>query len=100
MATALTPAAIDTQLDQLNANQSNLWTLKDAKLHKKFGFADFVQAFGFMSQAALVAERMNHHPEWFNVYSTVEVSLTTHDAQGISELDFTLAKAMDAIANV
>jgi len=74
------------------------WTLEGGKLHREYKFADFVEAFGFMASAALVAERMNHHPEWFNVWSTVRVDLTTHDAGGISAKDFELAAAMERIA--
>jgi 4a-hydroxytetrahydrobiopterin dehydratase len=65
---------------------------------KKFIFKDFNQAFGFMTRAALVAEKMDHHPEWFNVYKTVEVTLSTHDAGGLTELDVKLAEAMDRLA--
>jgi 4a-hydroxytetrahydrobiopterin dehydratase len=65
---------------------------------KKFVFKDFNAAFGFMTRAALVAEKLDHHPEWFNVYKTVEVTLSTHDAGGLTELDVTLAEAMDRIA--
>ncbi|MDI1343670.1 MAG: 4a-hydroxytetrahydrobiopterin dehydratase [Pseudolabrys sp.] len=65
---------------------------------RKFIFKDFNQAFGFMTRAALVAEKMDHHPEWFNVYKTVEVTLSTHDAGGVTELDIALAEAMDKIA--
>jgi 4a-hydroxytetrahydrobiopterin dehydratase len=65
---------------------------------KKFVFADFNAAFGFMTRAALVAEKMDHHPEWFNVYKTVEVTLSTHDAGGVTELDVQLAAAMDRMA--
>jgi len=65
---------------------------------KKFVFADFNQAFGFMTRAALVAEQLDHHPEWFNVYKTVEVTLSTHDAGGLTELDVKLAAAMDKLA--
>ena len=65
---------------------------------KKFVFEAFNQAFGFMTRAALVAEKMDHHPEWFNVYKTVEVALSTHDAGGVTELDVKLAEAMDKIA--
>ena len=65
---------------------------------KKFTFKDFNQAFGFMTRAALVAEKMDHHPEWFNVYKTVEVTLATHDAGGVTELDVKLAEAMDRLA--
>jgi 4a-hydroxytetrahydrobiopterin dehydratase len=65
---------------------------------KKFVFADFNAAFGFMTRAALMAEKLDHHPEWFNVYKTVEVTLATHDAGGVTELDVKLAQAMDRIA--
>jgi 4a-hydroxytetrahydrobiopterin dehydratase len=74
------------------------WTVAEGKLHREFRFADFVTAFGFMTRAALVAERMNHHPEWFNVWNTVRVDLTTHDAGGISGRDFELAAEMDRLA--
>ena len=66
---------------------------------KKFLFKDFNAAFGFMTRAALVAEKLDHHPEWFNVYKTVEVTLSTHDAGGVTELDVKLAGAMDQIAS-
>ena len=64
---------------------------------RKFVFKDFNQAFGFMTRAALVAEKMDHHPEWFNVYKTVEVTLSTHDAGGVTELDIKLAETMDKL---
>ena len=67
-------------------------------ISKKFVFADFNQAFGFMTRAALIAEKLDHHPEWFNVYKTVEVTLSTHDAGGVTELDIKLAEAMDRLA--
>jgi len=73
-------------------------TGRDA-IAKKFTFKDFNQAFGFMTRAALVAEKMDHHPEWFNVYKTVEVTLSTHDAGGVTELDAKLAEAMDRLAS-
>ena len=75
------------------------WSLEDGKLHRDFAFDDFVAAFGFMTRAALVAERMNHHPEWFNVYKTVDVTLATHDVDGLSDLDIKLARFMDKVAN-
>ncbi len=76
------------------------WKLAEGRdaIQKTFTFADFVDAFGWMTQVALVAERMDHHPEWFNVYKTVDVTLTTHDADGLSQRDAELAKAMDLIA--
>jgi 4a-hydroxytetrahydrobiopterin dehydratase len=95
---ALAQHEIETRLSELNSATRRPWTLRSDKLHKEFRFDDFVSAFGFMTSAALVAERMNHHPEWFNVYGTVRVDLVTHDVSGISERDFALARAMDAIA--
>ena len=75
------------------------WSLENEKLHKEFVFVDFVQAFGFMTEVALIAEQMNHHPEWLNVYRIVVVELTTHEAYGITERDFNMAKKMDEVAN-
>jgi len=66
---------------------------------KKFTFKDFNEAFGFMTRAALIAEKLDHHPEWFNVYKTVEVTLSTHDAGGVTELDIKLAEAMNRLAS-
>lgn len=96
----LTPAQIDTQLLSLNSSASDAqrWTLEEGKLHATFAFEDFVGAFSFMSASALVAERMNHHPEWFNVYNRVRIDLTTHDAGGLTALDFELAAAMNKLA--
>ncbi len=67
---------------------------------KTYRFADFGEAFGWMARIALAAEKLDHHPEWFNVYSKVEVLLATHDADGVTELDVTLAKIMDKAAGV
>ena len=67
-------------------------------IRKTYKFGDFSAAFGFMTRSALVAERMDHHPEWFNVYNRVDVVLSTHDAGGLTEKDIALATAMDAIA--
>jgi 4a-hydroxytetrahydrobiopterin dehydratase len=67
-------------------------------IEKTFTFSDFSEAFGFMARAALVAEKMNHHPEWSNVYKTVAVVLSTHEAGGLTERDIRLAEAMDRIA--
>jgi 4a-hydroxytetrahydrobiopterin dehydratase len=74
------------------------WVVADAKLHKEYVFHDFVEAFAFMTAAALCAERKNHHPEWFNVYRTVRVDLATHDAGGITTWDVELAQEFDAAA--
>ncbi len=74
------------------------WSLQENKLHRQFVFNDFVMAFGFMSQIALIAERCNHHPEWSNLYQKVTVNLTTHEMGSISDKDFILAKEMDRIA--
>jgi 4a-hydroxytetrahydrobiopterin dehydratase len=74
------------------------WAVVNGKLHKEYKFSDFIYAFGFMATSALAIEKMNHHPEWFNVYNRVTVDLTTHDAQGISSKDAELAKILDQIA--
>ncbi len=95
MAQKLTADARKTALGKL-AGWSEV-TGRDA-ITKKYVFKDFNEAFGFMTRAALVAERMDHHPEWSNVYKTVEVTLSTHDAGGVTELDLTLAETMDRIA--
>ena len=95
MAQKLTSEARKAALGKL-ANWSDV-SGREA-IAKKFVFKDFNQAFGFMTRAALVAEKMDHHPEWFNVYKTVEVTLSTHDAGGVTELDIKLAEAMDRIA--
>jgi len=95
MAQKLTVEARKSALTRLNG-----WSDvagRDA-ITKKFVFKDFNQAFGFMTRAALVAEKMDHHPEWFNVYKTVEVTLATHDAGGLTDLDVNLAEAMEKIA--
>lgn len=77
------------------------WTLRadGEAIVKTFKFADFTEAFGFMAQSALFAEKLDHHPEWFNVYSRVEVALSTHDAGGVTELDIKLARLMDKAAS-
>lgn len=74
------------------------WAIVEGKLHKEYRFADFIHAFGFMATAALAIEKMNHHPEWLNVYNRVTVNLTTHDAGGITSKDTDLAKLLDEIA--
>ena len=74
------------------------WKLVKSKLHREYKFADFMHAFGFMTTSALAIERMNHHPEWFNVYNKVVVDLSTHDVGGISEKDIALARILDNFA--
>ncbi|MEM2785448.1 MAG: 4a-hydroxytetrahydrobiopterin dehydratase [Candidatus Nitrosotenuis sp.] len=73
------------------------WLLQNGKLHKEYVFKDFVEAFAFMTKAALHAETMNHHPEWFNVYNKLRVDLMTHDVGGITSNDIALAKAFDSL---
>jgi 4a-hydroxytetrahydrobiopterin dehydratase len=93
LAKKLTAEQVTSGLDNLPG-----WSLSNGKLRREFKFANFIEAFGFMASAAIEAEKMNHHPEWFNVYSKVVVDLTTHDAGGITELDFELAGKMDELA--
>ncbi len=83
---------------QTALNQLEGWTIKEGKLHRKFQFSSFVEAFGFMSSVALVSESMGHHPEWFNVYNRVTIDLTTHDAGGITIKDVELAKKANELA--
>ena len=91
--TKLSDSEINTALPRLAG-----WKVEAGKLHREYKFADFVSAFGFMTSAALVAQAMDHHPEWFNVYSTVRVDLATHDAGGITALDIKLAQTMEELA--
>ena len=73
------------------------WSVVNEKLHKEFQFESFNQAFGFMTRAAMEIEKMNHHPEWFNVYNKITVELTTHDAGGITKNDVNLAKILNSL---
>ena len=95
MADRLTETEIRTAMAELSG-----WTLEEGGLAitQAFQFKNFIEAFGFMSQVALHAEKLNHHPEWSNVYRTVDVRLTTHDCDGLSQLDIKLAKAMNKAA--
>ncbi|MDY7093794.1 MAG: 4a-hydroxytetrahydrobiopterin dehydratase [Acidobacteriota bacterium] len=88
--TKLTDTEIESRLQDLDG-----WTLDGGKLYRELRFDDFVGAFGFMARGALLAEKMNHHPEWFNVYNQVRIHLATHDVDGISEKDFQLAQAFN-----
>ena len=74
------------------------WSVENEKLHKEFLFDNFNQAFGFMTRSAMEIEKMNHHPEWFNVYNKITIELTTHDAGGITKNDVNLAKILNSLA--
>lgn len=88
-----------TELDAARLDLTQWAISADQKsMSRTFVFGNFIEAFSFMTAAALVAEKLNHHPEWSNVYKTVNVTLTTHDADGLTELDVKLAKRMDALA--
>ena len=95
MTAKLAPAARTRTLKRLSG-----WTLAEdgLSISRSYRFADFIAAFGFMSSAALIAQQMDHHPEWFNVYGRVDVRLTTHDAGGLTQKDIDLARAMDTRA--
>ncbi len=73
------------------------WSVVNEKLHKEFQFDNFNQAFGFMTRSAMEIEKMNHHPEWFNVYNKITIELTTHDAGGITKNDVNLAKILNSL---
>lgn len=90
----LTASEINERLAEVTG-----WSLQNDKLHRKFQFADFVAAFGFISQLAVIAEKMNHHPALFNVYNQVTIDLDTHDVGGISALDFKLAAAINQLVD-
>lgn len=87
----------DAEIHQMLATRQG-WSVKNNKLHKEYKFEDFVHAFGFMATAAMRIERLDHHPEWCNVYNAVRVDLTTHDCGGISQKDFELAEILDELA--
>lgn len=90
---------IRTQLTEINSDLSDdaKWQWQGDTLKKRFEFANFVEAFGWMTKVAIHAEKLNHHPEWFNVWNRVDVTLTTHDLNAISDLDFSLLKRMEAL---
>jgi len=93
---SIAKASDDTLREFIHNNDG--WAVVDDKLHKDFVFADFTQAFAFMTFVAKYAETHDHHPEWFNVYRKVKVDLVTHEVSGISERDFKMANYMDAVA--
>ncbi|MBP0119295.1 MAG: 4a-hydroxytetrahydrobiopterin dehydratase [Nitrosarchaeum sp.] len=88
----LSSESIDLELKNLKG-----WTVVNNKMHKEFEFNDFIDTFGFMTRAAIHIEKMNHHPEWFNVYNRLVVDLTTHDAGGITVNDINLAKILNSL---
>ena len=87
----------DEQIRKELANLSG-WSVVNGKLHKEFTFKDFIEAFGFMTTAALHIEKMNHHPEWFNVYNKIKIDLVTHDAGGITQNDVNLARTLNSLS--
>ena len=91
----LSDDAVRTQLETLAG-----WQVQGGKLHREFVFADFTEAFAFMTRAALVAEKLDHHPEWSNVYGRVEISITDHDAGGLSDNDRRWIREVDALGGV
>lgn len=96
MAERLTPGEVAVRMESLEG-----WQVRDedgGAITKSYRFSDFSAAFGFMSRVALMAEKLDHHPEWSNVYNSVDVRLTTHDAHGLTELDFKMAEAMERFA--
>ena len=88
----LSQEEVDAKLKELDG-----WSVMDKKLHKEFQFDSFNQAFGFMTRAAMEIEKMNHHPEWCNVYNKITIELTTHDAGGVTENDIDLAKILNSL---
>lgn len=86
--------------EEIKKELANLpgWSVLNGKLHKDFIFKNFIEVFGFMARAALYIEKMNHHPEWFNVYNKLKVDLTTHDAGGITQNDINLARTLNSLA--
>jgi 4a-hydroxytetrahydrobiopterin dehydratase len=94
MADKLDNDAVETRLADLSG-----WSVVNEKLHREFKFSNFAVAFGFMTSVAIEADKMDHHPEWSNVYNKVIVDLTTHSAGGITELDFKLARKMNKFAD-
>jgi 4a-hydroxytetrahydrobiopterin dehydratase len=92
------PVRLEPDQATAAAEELERWELRDGKLHREFRFSDFAEAFGFMAAVATEAARLDHHPEWTNVYGRVVVDLWTHDVDGLSELDLELARRMDELA--
>jgi 4a-hydroxytetrahydrobiopterin dehydratase len=95
----MTPSPVSASALEAHLAAHPLWSLVDGKLHRELKFPSFIEAFGFMTRAALVAQSMDHHPEWSNVYGTVVIDLTTHSAGGITENDLELSNALDELAS-
>lgn len=98
MDSVLSSADLHARFDALNTGLQVPWQIVNGKLHKVFVFEDFVQAFGFMTRVALLAEQMSHHPEWSNIYRQVVIDLATHDVQGITRLDMELAQKIERVS--
>jgi 4a-hydroxytetrahydrobiopterin dehydratase len=94
----MSPPVVSADALEAHLSAHPRWSLVDGKLHRELRFPSFIEAFGFMTRAALVAQSMDHHPEWSNVYGTVVVDLTTHSAGGITENDLELSNALDELA--
>lgn len=95
MTELLSTTDVEKELAELNKNTNSLWECEENQLQKTFVFADFVSAFGFMTKVAIIAQSIDHHPDWSNVYNKVTVKLSTHSSGGITNLDFSLANAME-----
>ena len=93
----LNPEQIEKSISALNESGTECWTIENEHLRREFVFEDFAQAFGFMTKVALLAEELDHHPNWENVFNKVSISLTTHDLGGLSSLDFELAHKINAV---
>lgn len=99
-ANGLSPEEVSMRLEALNDAAVSPWRVENDALKKEFQFKSFNAAFGFMTRVAIKAEKVDHHPEWFNVYGRVDVALTTHDSGGLTDQDFKLAEFMDKISNL
>ena len=97
MTTPLSPEETTKALDELNRQAAQPWQLRDGTLARTFEFTNFSEAFGFMSRVALLAEKAGHHPDWCNSYRRVEIHLPTHEAGGLTERDFALARAIEGL---
>ena len=97
MTTTMILTKLSDEQIQAELNDLNGWSVVNGKLHKEFEFSDFNEAFGFMTRASMHIEKMNHHPEWFNVYNKLIIDLMTHDVGGITENDINLAKILNSL---